>query len=374
MRTLRSGLPRSCFGALVLVASLQSQCALQWLPGAPYAGANDGVTAATRWDPDGPGPGGELLAVAGWFRVIGTVRANSVAAYDPATGQWAALGEGTNGPVHTLLALPNGDLVAGGQFSVAGGGSASQIARWNGTTWAPIGTGLPVGAGGFGVRALASLPNGDLVAGGAFAAPGGTLSIARWNGSAGSARGGGVGGTSQASVFALCARTNGDLIAGGQFSSAGGAAVANIARWNGTTWSPLAMGVDGSVLALRELANGDLAVGGRFDNAGGAPAQRIATWNGSTWSPLGGGVTAALGQGVFAFTTLPNGDLVAGGVFRRCWRRGRERHRALERRRLVAARHRIRPGARRRLRARDAAQRRPRRRWQFRQRRRCLGP
>ncbi len=45
---------------------------------------------------------------------------------------------------------------------------------------------------------------------------------------------------------------------------AGGAVVNCVARWNGTTWSPLAQGIlfGGTVYALTQLPNGDIFAGG----------------------------------------------------------------------------------------------------------------
>jgi len=79
--------------------------------------------------------------------------------------------------VRALAVLPSGDLVAGGSFTTAGGVSASRIARWNGTAWSPLGTGMNST-----VWALAALPSGDLVAGGQFTNAGGNVSayFARW--------------------------------------------------------------------------------------------------------------------------------------------------------------------------------------------------
>jgi len=85
----------------------------------------------------------------------------------------------------------------------------------------------------------------------------------------------------------------------------------NIARWNGTAWSPLGTGMNNWVLALAVLPNGDLVAGGRFTTAGGVSAIRIARWNGAAWSPLGTGMNSE----VRALAVLPSGDLVAGGWF-----------------------------------------------------------
>src|SRR5262245_15334581 len=148
----------------------------------------------TMWDPDGAGPMQPLLVVGGRFTVAGSVFANSIAAYDPVSRVWSALGSGLSYGLSTVLAavnalavLPNGDLVAGGLFFIAGGVSASQIARWNGTSWSALAGGVDSD-----VLALTTLPNGDLVAGGVFTIAGSVYAnhIARWNGTSWSTMGG----------------------------------------------------------------------------------------------------------------------------------------------------------------------------------------
>src|SRR5262245_21143775 len=70
---------------------------------------------------------------------------------------------GPNGHIRALILLPNGDLVAGGEFTTIGGVGANRIARWDGEVWSPIGTGManPPGELYTWVNALAVLPNGD---------------------------------------------------------------------------------------------------------------------------------------------------------------------------------------------------------------------
>jgi hypothetical protein len=101
-------------------------CGGQWLPnGEGIAGVNGTVNAAVMWDSDGAGPLPPRLAVGGGFGVAGPVAANNIAAFDQATSSWSALGTGMNGQVNALAVLPNGDLIAGGDFTTAGGVSAS---------------------------------------------------------------------------------------------------------------------------------------------------------------------------------------------------------------------------------------------------------
>jgi hypothetical protein len=116
----------------------------------------------------------------GFFTTAGGVSANRIARWNGSS--WTALGSGVNeGTVTSIIALavlPNGNLVAGGDFTTAGGVTANNIARWNGSSWAPLGSGM----NSRGVYALAALPNVDLVAGGTFATAGGLPSNywARW--------------------------------------------------------------------------------------------------------------------------------------------------------------------------------------------------
>src|SRR6185436_5932460 len=98
----------------------------------------------------------------------------------------------------------------------------------------------------------------------------------------------GGGGFFGALVYAL-AVSGSDLYAGGEFTTAGGIGATNIAKWDGSSWSPLGLGMNGEVYALA-VSGTNLYAGGTFTMAGGNPASRIARWNGSSWSPLGLGM------------------------------------------------------------------------------------
>jgi hypothetical protein len=334
---------------------------------ATFAGVDGSINTMIVWDPDGPGPLAPRLVIAGDFKIAGSALATSIATYDPSSGQWAALGTGvaTNqnpGEVMALLAMPNGDLVAGGFFLSAGGTSANYIARWspgtsswstlgsgmdstvsalallpngdliaaggftgaggvlanyvarwNGTTWSPLGSGMDAY-----VTSLAVLSNGDLIAGGGFSTSGGvtTNHVARWNGTTWSSLGTGVAGGFSTYINSLTVLTSGDLVAGGAFNTIGGASAANIARWNGSAWSALGAGTDGEVRTLCALSAGNVAVGGGFSNAGGAAANGIAQWNASAWSTLGVGVSDPNDSAIVsAMVVMPSGDLAVGGTF-----------------------------------------------------------
>ena len=97
---------------------------------------------------------------------------NDIAKWDGTS--WSALGTGMNDIVNTLTVL-KGDLYAGGQFTSAGGTPyTNDVARWDGSTWNDIGGG--VGALGEVVYTLAGSPaaDGSLYVGGTFSTAGST--------------------------------------------------------------------------------------------------------------------------------------------------------------------------------------------------------
>jgi hypothetical protein len=124
----------SCLLALLaatwLATLARAQCATQWLSAGSTPGTTWDVNATTTWDPDGAGPLSPRIVAGGEFAAAGNVVANNIALYDPDAGVWSALGTGMNGRVRALATLPNGDLVAGGHFTTAGGIAATYIARW----------------------------------------------------------------------------------------------------------------------------------------------------------------------------------------------------------------------------------------------------
>ena len=105
-----------------------------------------------------------------------------------------------------------------------------------------------------------------------------------------------------------------NLYAGGYFTTAGGVPANNIAKWDGSAWSALGSGMNGTVYALA-VSGTDLYAGGHFTTAGGVPANYIAKWDGSAWSALGSGVMGGDGYCVYALAADGAGHLFVGGDF-----------------------------------------------------------
>lgn len=294
-----------------------AQCTTEALAGQGLPGTAGHVYASTNWDPDGAGPLQPQLVLAGGFTLAGNRLCNFVGAQDPSSGDWSTFAGGMNDDVRALLVTASGELIAGGEFTTADGSPANRVARWNGTTWLPLGSGCDGD-----VNALAELPNGDIVAGGEFLTAGGAAvnNIARWDGSSWQPMQTGVAWPNppsgrRAAIEALATLPNGSLVAGGWFLEAGGSPIIGIAQWNGSAWTSLGGNASSGVLALHVLPNGDLAAGGDFGTMAGVSAAGIARWDGGQWHAYGSGIYNFNPGGVRALTSTSNGDIVAAGSF-----------------------------------------------------------
>ncbi len=249
------------------------------------------VEALAVFDDDGAGPNPSALYAGGVF-------SGGIKMWDGAA--WTTFGGAVTGSVFAE-AVFNGELYIGGSFSDAGGvGEPGFLARWDGSAWSAVGSGVNGS-----VYALTVFDDGTgpaLYVGGEFLLPvavGITANrVAKWNGSMWSAMGSGLGpnpGTARVDTLAAFDNGQGErLYAGGDFTTTSGVAVNRIAKWTGVTWLPVGVsslmgsdpggGVDGTgTVAVQALAvfddgtNGPaLFVGGAFESAAGSPSSNIA--------------------------------------------------------------------------------------------------
>src|SRR5262245_33492972 len=168
--------------------------------------------------------------------VVATHSALSFAATFSDTN-WISMGglPGANGTVSAAVLDASGNLYIGGAFTSVGDVAATNIAKWNGSSWSALGSGVNGSVYALVVSGSNLYVGGDFTQAGASAANG----INKWEGGSWSARGSGMGGGSYPAVYALAVSGN-DVYAGGDFSTAGGVDIGyGIAKWNGSSWSAL---------------------------------------------------------------------------------------------------------------------------------------
>ncbi|MFN0242421.1 MAG: hypothetical protein ACKVWV_05960 [Planctomycetota bacterium] len=343
---------------VVIASEIGSAQCLEWQTGFGGAPLSGTVYAQTVFD-DGSGP---ALYVGGLFKVAGSATVHNIGRWNGT--DWSAVGGGLTGQAQfgdtvsqSVLALTVFDdgsgpaLYAGGRFSSAGGVPVRNLARWDGSTWTDVGGGVgdSVGTGpAVAVRALAVHDDGSgpaLYVGGRFreadALP--ARNIAKWDGATWTALGPGVQSVeiSDERIFALTPFDDGSgskLYVAGSFDRAGALVAKHVASWNGSSWSALSSGLEGSgAVSARALAVFDddgpggaaprLYVGGQFNQAGGVGVSAIARWDGTAFVNPAGGVTVCEvpnGQTscwpiVTALAALDDGSgakLFVGGHFR----------------------------------------------------------
>lgn len=96
-----------------------------------------------------------------------------------------------------------------------------------------------------------------------------------------------------------------DVYIGGTFTAVDGVSASRVAKWDGSAWSALGSGANGSVNALAVLGS-ELFIGGTFSSVGGVGlTSRLAKWNGTNWLAAGAG---------FNSTSVPTGGLAVVGT------------------------------------------------------------
>ncbi|MGE4072844.1 MAG: hypothetical protein AB7E72_16880 [Lysobacterales bacterium] len=326
--------------------------------GTYFSGAQSVWVSSIQVSPQG-------VYVAGQFDEVGGMPANNLAHWNRTTGVWSTLGSGMNAGVNGSvrdIQMGRDGLYVGGQFVAAGGISAPYVARWDGSRWHDLDSGLVPLSTGNPIAALAG-DGGEVYVSGNFsvARNPGIRHLARWDGSHWQAVGdpglavspGGALTVSGNSVFVVGVLAGGQmfrfdgttwtnlgsagfggspasllvadstLYAGGSFYSINGQYLDNIARWNGLSWSALALGaprVSNGVIQQFYRGDSGVYIAGRFSDVDGVAANGIARWNGSRWSPLGDGfdptktvfsaITESAGRVYVSYFDFSNGQQV----------------------------------------------------------------
>ena len=327
----------TCLLTILLSVAFFAPCTMQaqncWSALGPGNGNNnyDSVDIETMITYNGN------LIVAGVFNNIGGVPAANIASWNGTS--WSPLGAGTDSKISNYgyyqgvyaLAVYNGALYAAGSFDTAGGQPTSRIAKWDGTSWTTLGTGIngyihygPFDSISPQVTAMA-VYNGELYVGGQFTGAGNVVTndIIKWNGTAWSAVGSGLAAGQDVGYTGVIALTVADntLYAGGDFNNASGVPAVNITAWNGTAWQALGTGLGNDtagrsdVTAIASYQGEVYAAVDNTDNSGN-PIFSISKWNGTNWTGVVGGPGTGLNYAGYVFSLLPfGGNLVAAGEF-----------------------------------------------------------
>ncbi len=244
--------------ARILVHPAHAQCGA-WDNRFSLANGLNQSANIVAWDPDGAGPRPERLFASG---VPGLARFSPTASVIEWTGRdWVEFAQPRNAtsPVSATLRVVDDDdpqtpaeLFIMGSFTTVDGIPARGIARRVGNTWVALGNGMP------------SVNN-----------------LIRWD----------PDGSGPAPA---------ELVVGGMFTVDNNITYNRVARWNGTTWSPMSAGfTNDSNASVNRLflfdfdAQGPeaprLIAAGRFFNSGTTTVNSIASWNGDRWEPIGNG-------------------------------------------------------------------------------------
>lgn len=258
---------------------------------------------------------GDIIA-AGYSSPQGNVpKTRGIARWDGT--QWYPLGSGiTSGTIHAM-AVYNGSLYVGGNTTLIDSMSIRDIARWDGSIWHTVCT-LSLG-----LSELYALEvyNNELYIGGYFVTVNGVpiSNIAKFDGTSWSAVGGGLNGDGRDFYTDTI---NNRLYAVGSFNSANGGSVpcpSNVAFWDGNNWNAVGPNGPSLVPSVVYVHKNEIYIGNNIGfrfNSNGDTLAGVAKWDGNEWTSLGRGAYAqdTLSAAIYALLSY-NNDLAVGGGF-----------------------------------------------------------
>ncbi len=243
----------------------------------------DGISGSARLASTSDG-----IVAFGFFRTAGQSEANSIARFDGTA--WTPLGTGVlrthnghlvPGAVGAVAETPTG-LVIGGSFHSAGTMQANNVAQWsNATGWSPLGAGLNDSVSGIAVF------EGDAIVVGRFTASGASpcRAVARWTGSEWLQMGATIGGASD-EVVGAAIRVVGDELFLLYSRLSGQSFSVHIAQWDGAAWQNVGLVNSGGPFELSEF-EGDLAINAAVTMSNGTQTRYLARYSQRQWLPIG---------------------------------------------------------------------------------------
>jgi trimeric autotransporter adhesin len=269
--------------------------------GSLSSGVNNQVYAIGRFH--------QLIYVGGWFSQAGGQSAGSIATWNG--NSFANAGFDVEGGRVDVIQTYDSLLYIGGQFDSVNHNRPSGLVTWDGKKV----DSLDISFGGDWDNVFALDTYKDLMVIGFASAENGQWAVS-WNNISAQPLG---------DYYFYPALYNGlsfntycqadtNLYLGGSFlyctynyGSSTKDTLNNIAMWNGSKWTKVGKGINGTVNAL-VYYNNLLVAAGSFTSAGDTPANNIAAWNGTSWSALGNGI-----NGTVYSLAIFNNNLYAGG-------------------------------------------------------------
>jgi len=325
--------PLAALAALSVLSHAHAgdDCTPGWSPFVGGTGPDSGVAAGLAYHNDGTGPS---VYIGGSFTTIGGVAAPRIvkAVIGQDSIEYIPLGTGFSNAECYSLASFQGSLFAAGYFDLAGDvAGTAKLARWDGTAWNSVGAQLEGGLNQlWGLTVWDSGQGPNLYVAGNYTNIGGSGAnfFARFDGTSfhpvGSAP---IAGNVPLIVFTSHVHDDGTgpaLYIGGRFTSVDGVPANRIARWNGTSWSAVGTGMlgSGSTPSVNTMVTFDdgtgpaLYAGGQtFTSAGGVPANRVAKWDGTAWSAVGDGFANGIVWKLAVYNDGTGDALYAFGTF-----------------------------------------------------------
>lgn len=208
-----------------------------------------------------------------------------IAKYNINTAKWTSFknSQMPNTSIHGGAQWDSSFVAAGSQDSFKTVLRTKGVARWDGTNWNSLDSGI----NGIGVRVR--VIDDTCYLGGSFTASGSTTV----NNCARIARGGewrGLG-TGTSGIVYDFVKFNGSLYLGGLFETANGVTVNSFGKWNGTTFTAtgrgfkLNSGAIGIIYCFAVYKN-ELYIGGLFDSANGVACKNLVKFDGTNFTAV----------------------------------------------------------------------------------------
>jgi hypothetical protein len=199
----------------------------------------------------------------------------------PPSSVFSGMDEGVDGHVNDIILGDDQVVYAAGLFDTAGGNATANIAAWisgfAGFDWFPLGNGLSAE-----IHSIIS-HEGEIYAAGQyfdFEGEDGGSAVAKWNGTTWTPVGH-MNGTVQDIIF-----YQGFLYAAGSGLSEFADFDTNFMKWNGTNWDYTAVNIDpGGIVYTLEEINGVLYLGGEFNLTVDSIRRNIVGYNDATDVP-----------------------------------------------------------------------------------------